>query len=792
MNWQTIGLLSLSLCLLPGPVKAQIAPDETLPNNTTVMPIPAPFPGDTFLIEGGTQAGTNLFHSFTQFSVPTQGAAIFNNAPTIENIFGRVTGGSSSLIDGLIQANGAANLYLLNPNGILFGPNGALNLGGSFFASTANRILFVDGTQFATNPKESSPLLTVSVPTALQFSGTPGAIRVQGTGHNFGLSPEGILLSSPPLTGTVPPTPGLQVAEGETLALVGGEVVLAGGNLTASDGRIEVGSVGENAQVGLTEQGLDYSEVQRFQEITLTESASLNTSGQGEGRIHLQGGRVMLEEGAVVVNNNVGAEAGGGIVVNGSESLTLQGTQTGGVLPTSILSEAIPLGPESTGTGGDIALNTPELVLRGGAQVSSSTFSTADGGDLQVSAGRVMIQGATPTGNPSGLFAATAGPGDAGRLTVEIDGEIEPNGIILADGGRMATETFSPGQGGELSLSTTSLEIRGTTPNGAPSGLFARTVGFALGGNISIEGEEVRVEENGIISTTTQGEGQPGGDIMVDSDRVALQRGGQIQAGTLGAGDSGDLIIQADTVILRGRGIERSGLFNQVDAVDATGQGGVLNVDTRQLQIADGAQVSAGTFGHGDGGQVNVRASESVEITSSSEAGLSGIFTQVDEQARGEGGDIRVQTPRLTVQSESTISAGTLGRGNGGSVRVDASEWVEIQGENGGVSARTRGSGNAGDVSITTPRLIIGSQGSATVESLGTGDAGDLQISSDYIDLNQSRITGETTSGQGGSVRVDASEWVEIQGENGGVSARTRGSGNAGDVSITTPRLIIG
>ena len=241
-----IGVVSLLGWSEGAIAQLNLIPDTAGDRNlgTTISPVQG-FPID--LITGGTrpQNGQNLFHSFQEFNVNTGRGVYFNNPAGVQNIFSRITGTTRSQILGVLGVSGGnANLYLINPNGILFGPNASLDVGGSFVATTANAVQFGDQGSFsATNPTNPSPLLTVD-PSAFLFT----AIDRQATIVN-----QSAARGTTPLRGQS--VLGLQVPNGQSLLLLGGDVQMAGGILQARGGRVELGGVADVGGVDLAVNG---------------------------------------------------------------------------------------------------------------------------------------------------------------------------------------------------------------------------------------------------------------------------------------------------------------------------------------------------------------------------------------------------------------------------------------------------------------------------------------------------------------------------------------------------------
>ncbi|MEB3885167.1 S-layer family protein [Lyngbya sp. CCY1209] len=741
------------LFVFPASARSQVVPDATLPQNTVVTP-----DGNMIRIDGGTQAGGNLFHSFRDFSIPTGSAALFDNGLNIQNIISRVTGGNLSTIDGLLQTNGAANLFLLNPNGIVFGPNAQLNIGGSFVASTADRLIFDDGTQFATRP-ETPPLLSVNLPVGLQLGADAGTIVNRSQAVGIGLEME-------------PSPTGLQVRPGRAIAFVGGEINLEGGLLTAFGGDIELGAIrGGTWRLG---SGVPVESTSQLGDIQLDRGARVTTSGLGGGEIRMGGDRVNLSNGAglsadtfgevdgrgvtisarqfnlsdraFVSASTFGAGNGGGIDIRTSESINLTGTEPSRVVGELVEGTFDPLNlrdglysfSAGGGDAGNVILATPQLDVSEGATILTSTFIAGRGGNLQIRSDTVNIT----TG--ALLVTGTNGAGDAGMF------DLIGDRLNVIDDGLIATSPAQDGtgRGGDLRVRGNTVELRGVSAGApVPGGLFSATLG----------------------------EGRAG-DIVVNANRLVVADGAQVSSSAAGAGEGGNLTVNANEVELFGisadgrflSGLLTSSSLLTVQGLSGTAPAGNLTVNARRIVVRDGAQISSATGSEGSAGELKIRASESIEVigvatgvdpsVESVSFGIVGdgiVPSSIESNTSGEGaaGDLQIFTDRLTVRDGAEIGVRGTGEGAAGNLEIRArSLFLDNQGA---LSAATE-AGTGGNISLVVPRIELRRESRISTNA-GTADGGNITIVTDnLIALENSDITANAQQGRGGRVSISA------------------------------------
>ena len=822
-----LGCCTLSQGFFLKPALAQITPDGT--TNTTVD-----VSGNDFTIEQGNRAGGNLFHSFSEFSVPTDGSAFFNNAADIVNIFSRVTGGNISTIDGLLSANGTANLFLINPAGIIFGEGARLDIGGSFYGSTADSILFPDG-EFSATDAQAQPILTINAPIGLNFRDNPGEIRVEKS--NLGVN------------------------SGQNLALIGGEIDLDGARLNVSGGRVELGASALETVTFDNDGSLSFEQITERKNISLSNNSTVSVNGQGGGSINIYGrnleliGESSLVAGIAANSSNPEAQAGN-IVIDVSEAVSLDeasiisnnvGTKSlgnagdievSGTNVSLVNDSRITSISQGTGNTGNVIINTSENVTLENGEVKSQILDTGEGtaGNIEITTVNLSLE------NDSVILSDTQGIGNAGNTIINASNSVSLNDSEIVGGvGLGDITTPAQGDGGNIEITTGSISLQNE------SRILANLEnGRGIAGNVIINTTgDVSLDNSNIQAKIAKGSEGTAGSIEITTANLSLTNRGRIIASTSGQGNGGAIKIDASETIFIDEEDQagfNSGIVNRVDA-EGMGNAGSIEITTTNLSLTNGGFIDASTFGKGDAGTIKISASETISLDGADNEGSNSfIRNRVEPDGMGNAGSIEIITTNLSLTNGGRIIASTSGKGNGGAIKIDASENIFLDEEdqagfNSGIINRVdaEGMGNAGSIEITTTNLSLTNGGFIDASTFGKGDAGAIKISaSEAITLdgadnegsnsfirnrvepdgmgnagsieiittnlsltNGGRIIASTSGkGNGGAIKIDASEniFLDLEDESGLTSSIVNrvdetGIGNAGSIEISTTNL---
>ncbi|MBC1221411.1 S-layer family protein [Nostoc sp. UCD121] len=675
---------------------AQVTPDSTL--NTTVSQS-----GNNFTIINGSAANSNLFHSFQQFSVPTGGSATFDlvNTPNISTIFSRVTGGNISNIDGLIQtinSNNSVSLLLINPNGIIFGANAQLNIGGSFIGTTANSIKFTDGIEFSAINSQATPLLSINVPLGLQMGSNPASITVQSTGHRL------TNIAGLPLVTQNPSATELRVQPGKTLALVGGNLNLNGATLTAKQGQVELGSVSGAGLVSLlpTAQGytLGYEDGQKFGDIQLTQRSLLDISGVNAGSVQIRGRHIQFTDGSLVLARNLGNLPGGDIRLQATEAIDLIGTTANTTIRSGVRTEAVGIA-----ASGNISVIAPRLTLQQGAGLNSISAGVAPSGNIHLDATTIELSGFSPINpnNVTTLSTSVYASGNAGDISVNA------NSLLVSNGASLISATFGSGSSGKVAIRTNHTTVMGQSPAGPYSNISSTTFAAGNAKTLTLDTAKLQILDGGAVGTTTFFAGN-GGDISINATE-SIEISGRSRNNNSSINSSTTRLLP----ILR----QRFGLPDKL-----TANAGSVSITTPNLTVTDGATVSVTSQGSGNGGSLKITANT----------------IRLDRQ-----GSIQAQT-------ES---------GNGGNIALEVGNLLLLR-DNSAIAATAGGNGNGGNININAP-IIAGLKNSDIIANAVQGRGGNIQITTQgifglkYRDrlTPESDITASSQFGVSGTVQVN-------------------------------------
>ncbi|MEH2405355.1 beta strand repeat-containing protein [Nostoc sp.] len=266
--------------------------------------------------------------------------------------------------------------------------------------------------------------------------------------------------------------------------------------------------------------------------------------------------------------------------------------------------------------------------------------------------------------------------------------------------------------------------------------------------------------------------------------------GGQLSSSTFGQGKAGSITINArDTVSLQGWSSDgyQSAIFSGVEP-EGVGKGGDINIMAGSIYFTNRAQLSSGTRGRGDAGNVNINARDTVSFKES------GVLSTVDGGVEGKGGDINITTGSLLGTNRTELNASTSGLGDGGTVTIQARNFVSFDRESSIFSSLNAGAiGKGGGINILTGSLSVTNGSELVASTTGQGDAGSVTITArDTVSFDGEGRDGFSSAvfstvdpgsvGKGGNINITTGSLSVTNGAQ--LNATTYGEGNAGSITI--------
>ncbi|NER99365.1 MAG: filamentous hemagglutinin N-terminal domain-containing protein, partial [Symploca sp. SIO1B1] len=721
------------------------------------------------------------------------------------------------------------NLFLINPNGIIFGEDSKLDVGGSFVATTANRIGLGDTGRFSASEPDSSNLLNIN-PDVFFFNRLSNQAEIVNR-STATIPALGFFINELPITDES----GLQVLEGKSLLLVGGNVSLNGGALLAPGGRVELGGLSEPGTVELNTNGNNLS-LNFPDDVTkanvLLDGAFIGTQAGEGGSIVINAQMVDMLGGSFLF---AGIEQGNGSVDSQAGDIEINAKGKVNVSESSFILNVV----SGIGNSGDIEINAKDTVtVSESSFIANTVLANGQGtaGDIKITTDSLEVT------NDATLFTTLLGEGNAGGVKIIASNTVRFEGVGSAVLSGVDSEAI--GNGGEIEIITGSLEVT----NGAV--LNSVTGGEGNAGDVKIIATDtVRfdgVGNNGVggilssVSSTGVGDG---GEIEITTGSLEVTNGASLNTSTLGQGNAGGVKIRAtDTVRFDGVGSNgnSSSIISAVSSA-AIGDSGEIEITTNSLEVTNGAVINTNIFGRGNTGGVKIRATDMVRIDGVGNNGIvSRVLNSVGRGGVGNGGDIEITTGSLEVTNGAVLFANIFGEGSAGSVRITVSDTVYLDGFSGTPSgilslvgteavgdggeieittgslkvtnsallnANTFGRGNAGGVKITATDTVrfdgVGSNGLpsgafSSVQSGAVGNGGDLEITTASLEITNGAQLSASTFGEGnaGGVRITATDTVRFDGVGGNgltsgafSSVEQEAVGNGGNLEITTGSL---